>query len=221
VKDVRSLLSRTLYAVLIALVCASVFDGAALAAAVKEPAWKKMDINALVGLLAKGDLVSVEKLGGGGELSTIGMLVNAPPEKLWNAITDFEGYPKIVPSCASVKITQRYGNMVVVDFIVRVIKIGPIDITTDYTLRYNLKKPKRVDISWVKGSVKNVSGYWEIIPVAGGKKSVMVYGITSNLKEASAIAKMALQKQPSTETAINLSSAIVLTKAAKKKAESK
>jgi coenzyme Q-binding protein COQ10 len=211
-------LTRLFIAVVTAVV---LMAGAAHAAAVKEPAWKSLDTKSLVSLLSKGDLVSVEKMGGGIELSTIGMLVNASPEKVWNTITDFENVPKIVPSCTKVEIKEKNGNVWIVAFDVRVIKVAMIDITTDYTLRYDLVKPKRMDISWVSGKVKNVQGYWQLIPADGGKRTILVYAITSNLKETSSLAKMALEQQPSTETAVNLSSAIVLTKAIKKQSESK
>lgn len=204
-----------------AMLALAVLAGGACRAAVKEPAWKKLDVNTLVSLLSKGDLVSVEQIGGGTELSTIGTIVNAPPEKVFATFTDFKNYPKMIPSCTSTKVSQQTANSAVVRFAVQVIKVGPVDITADYTLKYVMAKPKRADISWVSGTVKNVQGYWETIPVPGGKKTILVYAITSNLKEANAFAKSAFEKQPSTETAINLSSAIVLIKAIKKKAESK
>lgn len=202
------------------LVILAAANSRAGAAAMGEPTWKKLDTATMKKLLEKGDLVGVNRAGAI-EMSTIGFLVAAPPDKVFDIIVDYEKYGQLMPEVTNVKVTPKGKNVIHVKFEVTVVDFGPLKIATDYTLKVTKEKPKRVVIEWVGGKVKDVSGYWELTPVDGGKKTIAIYGITSNLKSASPIAKTALDNQPATETAINLSSAVVLAQAIRKRAEKK
>lgn len=197
------------------LVCAG---GRAGKAAMAEPAWKKLDTATLRKLLQTGDLVSVSR-SGSVEMATIGFLVGAPSNEVFDVIVDYENYGKLMPEVTKVKVTPKGKNVIHVWFQVTAVDFGPLKITTDYTLKVTKRKPNKVTIEWVSGKVKDVSGYWELISVDGGKKTIAIYGITSNLQSASPIAATALKNQPATETAINLSSAVMLAQAVRKKAE--
>lgn len=214
---IHVLLRRTVICVLavLLLVCAA---GRAQSAAMSEPAWKKLDTATLKKLLQNGDLVSVNR-SGAVEMSTIGFLVGASPGEVFDVIVDYENYGKLMPEVTKVKVTPKGKNVVHVWFQVTAVDFGPLKITTDYTLKVTKHKPDKVTIEWVSGKVKDVSGYWELIAIDGGKKTIAVYGITSNLQSASPIAATALKNQPATETAINLSSAVMLAQAIRKKAE--
>ena len=192
----------------------------ARAATMGEPSWKKLDAATMKKLLDKGDLVGVNRAGAI-EMATIGFLVAAPPEKVFDIIVDYENYGKLMPEVTDVKVTPKGNNVIHVWFEVTVVDFGPLKIATDYTLKVTKTKPSHVKIEWVSGKVKDVSGYWELKPADGGKKTIVIYGITSNLKSASPIAKSALDNQPATETAINLSSAVMLAQAVREKAEKK
>lgn len=197
------------------LVCTGV---QAQSAAMSEPAWKKLETATLRKLLQNGDLVSVNR-SGSVEMATIGFLVGASSAEVFDIIVDYENYGKLMPEVTQVKVTPKGKNVIHVWFQVTAVDFGPLKITTDYTLKVTKHKPDKVTIEWVSGKVKDVSGYWELIPVDGGKKTIVVYGITSNLQSASPIAATALKNQPATETAINLSSAVMLAQAVRTKAE--
>ena len=186
----------------------------------EPPSWKNMDKEMLAKLLEKGELAAVDAVGPEKiEMCSVGILANAPPKKVWKVITDFEGYAKLMPDFTTPEVLERDEKTALVHFTVSVLKLSLLNITTDYTLRYKFDPPRRADISWVSGKVKNVSGYWELFPVAGGKKTVIIYAITSDLASANALVGAALKEQPATVMAINLSSAIVLTRLIAKKAE--
>jgi len=197
-------------------VCAS----AAPAAKKEAPSWKYMDKQALARLLEKGEIASVDVVGPEKlELCSIGILAKAPPEKVWRAITEFDDYEKMMPDMSAAKVLERSGNTALVEFTVTVLKVSMLTISTDYVLKYTFDAPRRADISWVSGKVKNVSGYWELYPVNGGKNTVVIYSITSDLASASPLVGAALQEQPATVMSINLSSAIVLSRVVVDKAE--
>ncbi|MFA6451192.1 MAG: SRPBCC family protein [bacterium] len=196
------------------------FAAAPAAKSAEPPSWKSMNKETLAKMLAKGELAAVdvygpEKL----EMCSVGILANAPPEKVWKAITGFEDYGKLMPDFTTPEVLERTDKTALVHFTVTVLKLSLLNISTDYTLRYKFDKPRRADISWVSGKVKNISGYWELFPVAGGKKTVVIYAITSDLASANALVGEALKEQPATVMSINLSSAIVLTRLIVKKAE--
>ncbi|MEW5944742.1 MAG: SRPBCC family protein [bacterium] len=183
------------------------------------PSWKKIPPQTLASLLRQGELVAVDRINGGKvEMISIGMLADSPPEKIWNVITDFEGYTNLLPDSLKTTLISRKGNTAVVRFAVSVLKISIVNITTDYTLKYTLAPPKRADISWVEGDVKNVDGFWELHPVNNGAKTVVIYAITSDLGSANPLVGAFLAEQPETTMAVNLSSAIIFTRKIMEKA---
>jgi ribosome-associated toxin RatA of RatAB toxin-antitoxin module len=207
-----------------ALVCMVIaLSSAALAAtdpAGEPPSWKSMNKEVLAKLLERGELTSVDAFGPEQlEMCSIGILANAPPDKVWKAITDFDGYGKLMPDLLAPDVLESAEKTALVHFAVTVLKLGVISLTTDFTLRYKLDKPRRADISWVSGMVKNISGYWELFPVAGGKKTVVIYAITSDPASANALVGEALKEQPNTVMAINLTGAIIVSRLVVKKAE--
>ncbi len=186
------------------------------------PSWRGMDKEVLATILEKGELISVDSVGEGGiEMCSIGILADAPPDKLWQVVTDFNGYSTLMPDTMLTKELKRDGNTVDVRFEISVLKMSLINIKAKYTLHYNLEPPRRANIHWVEGDVKNVEGYWELYPVADGKKTVAIYAITSDLASVNPIVGGALARQPATVMAINLSSAIVFVKAIVEKAQGK
>lgn len=185
------------------------------------PSWKSLSPEKLANLFEYGELFGVEYLGSTEkvEVVSIGMLADAPPEKVWDVITDFEGYTKLLPDQLKTETIEKGPNTEKVRFTVSVLKLGMLDINTKYVLKYKLDKPNKVDIGWVEGDVKNVAGFWELFPVDGGKKTVAIYVISSDLASASPIVGAALKEQPATMMAINLSSAIIFTQKLMEKAE--
>lgn len=186
------------------------------------PSWKNFSPDKLAGLLKYGELFEVDYVGSEKvEAVSIGMLADAPPEKVWDVITDFEGYSNLLPDQLKTESIEKGTNTEKVRFTVSVLKLGLIDINTKYVLKYKMDKPRRLDIGWVEGDVKNVAGFWELFPVEGGKKTVAIYVITSDLGSASPIVGAALKEQPATVMAINLSSAIIFTQKIMEKADGK
>jgi len=207
------LISTRKYILIVLASILLLFSAAASALEIPDniPSWKDMDAEKLAELLEFGDLIAVDTIGDTTiEMVSIAMLVNAPQEQVWNTVTDFVGYGQLMPDTLQTEVLVDEGNMKQVHFSVNVIKLGAFGISSNYTLKYNLDPPDRADISWVEGDVKNVAGFWELHPVDGGKKTVVIYAITSDLASTPMVGRI-LAKQPATVMAINLSSAIVFT----------
>ena len=217
----KKLVSLIVAFIMLALTATMLDAAPAAKRAAEPPSWKSMDKTALAKMLEKGELTAVDTYGPEKlEMCSVGILANAPPEKVWKSITDLANYGKLMPDMTTTEVLEQNDKTALVHFTVTVLKLSLLNISTDYTLRYKFDKPRRADITWVSGKVKNVSGYWELFPVAGGKKTVVIYAITSDLASANALIGAALKEQPATVMAINLSSAIVLTRLIVKKAES-
>ena len=60
--------------------------------------------------LAQGDVVLNGQLGD----YTAWAIVQAPPNLVWEVLTDYEGFPQFLPSVVSSKVTERSGNRTVV-----------------------------------------------------------------------------------------------------------
>lgn len=206
----KSILKKALFLSAVLCACFAV-SARALEIPGNVPSWKDTDKEVLAKLLRHGELVAVDSVGKNIDMVSIGMLANVPPEKLWRVVTDFEGYADLMPESVKTTIMKKKGNMMHVRFVVSVLKFSVIDINTKYTLKYVLDAPRRADISWVEGDVKNVEGYWELYPVDGGRKTVAIYAITSDLGSANPLVGRTLSEQPATVMAINLSSAIIFT----------
>ena len=212
-------MKKTVCALLVCLLAALAAAPAAGSAG-EPPPWRSMNKEVLAKLLERGELSSVDAFGPEQpEMCSIGILANAPPEKVWKAITDFDGYGNLMPDFLAPQVLERADKTALVHFTVTVLKLSVISLTTDFTLRYKLDKPRRADISWVSGKVKNVTGYWELFPVAGGKKTVVIYAITSDPASANALVGEVLKEQPTTVMAINLTGAIIVSRLVVKKAE--
>jgi ribosome-associated toxin RatA of RatAB toxin-antitoxin module len=214
---------KVLSALLVCLLIAFASAGRAAEQKLKTPeppAWKSMAKESLAKLLKRGELASVDAYGPQGiEMCSIGILANAPPEKVWKSITDLENYGRILPNLLSPEVLEHTDKTALVKFNITVLKLSIITLATDFTLRYTFDKPRRAGIEWVSGHVKNVSGYWELYPVEGGKKTVVIYAITSDPASANPLLGEMLKEQPTTVMAINLTGAIIVARAVVKKAE--
>lgn len=69
------------------------------------------------------------------------------------------------------------------------------------------------------GDFKKLYGYWELVPVAKGKKTIAYYGCYVDLRSLKLI-DMICKQDPQMEQAIAISSSTVVVKSIKKRAES-
>jgi uncharacterized protein YndB with AHSA1/START domain len=97
--------------------------------------------------------------------------IDAPPQKVWAALTNYENYPNLIPSATSYKIVERNGNTLVIDTRGRrVIKLqGRVRYTED---------PEHFILKWekIKSNLNLNSGYWELTPIdRDGRTITQVY----------------------------------------------
>ncbi|NVJ04861.1 SRPBCC family protein [Myxococcus sp. AM001] len=92
------------------------------------------------------------------------IIVNAPIEKVFDVITQYERYPEFLPEVKGIRTENRQGNTVDVHYKVDVVK------TISYSIRVTEERPTRMSWSYIKGEfMKDNQGSWVLAPEGEGK----------------------------------------------------
>jgi coenzyme Q-binding protein COQ10 len=103
------------------------------------------------------------------------IVIDAPMEKVFQIITDYEKYAEFLPEARETKVLSRSGNAAKVQYTVEVMK------KIKYTLEMRESPPDRVEWSFVEGEfMKDNQGHWKLEP-AGEGKTKATYNIEMRL----------------------------------------
>jgi coenzyme Q-binding protein COQ10 len=92
------------------------------------------------------------------------IVINAPPEKIFDVITQYEKYPEFLSEVKKIRVLERKDNTVKVQYEVDVIK------TIRYTILVKEERPKRMSWTFVEGEVmKDNKGGWVLEPEGEGR----------------------------------------------------
>ena len=90
--------------------------------------------------------------------------INAPVEKVFDIITNYDRYPEFLPEVKKITTGKRQGNTVEVHYEVDVVK------RIRYSIRVTEERPKRMSWSFIEGEVmKDNKGSWTLEPEGEGK----------------------------------------------------
>ena len=104
--------------------------------------------------------------------ATRSILINAPMEKVFSVVTDYEKYPQFLSEVKKVRVLRREG-LVEVDFEVDLVK------TIKYTLRMKEEKPSKMNWTFVKGDfMKDNRGGWLLEQVGDAVKATYNIEVT-------------------------------------------
>jgi coenzyme Q-binding protein COQ10 len=96
--------------------------------------------------------------------ATRSIVINAPVEKVFDIITQYEKYGEFLSEVKEVRTSNRQGNEVNVHYKVDVVK------TIKYTIRVKEERPTRMSWSFVEGEfMKDNKGHWLLEPAGEGK----------------------------------------------------
>lgn len=97
--------------------------------------------------------------------------INAPVEKCWAVISDYERYPEFLPEVKKIKTVNRRGSEVDVQYEAEVVKI------IKYTVHMREEGPKKLQWSFVDGEfMKDNKGGW-LLEDAGNGTTKATYSI--------------------------------------------
>lgn len=164
-------------------------------------------------LLERGPMVLVEE-GTGGKFaqSSAIVIIDAPPEKVWELVKAQQHFKDFIPKVL-VSEMKPSGTDFEVHLVIDV--PGP---DTDYVVRYTIDEEKRTMTGcWAKGDLKASRWFWKLEAAPGGK-TLLTH--TVGLKNFSGIAQSLEDENQTITVGVNVSSVLAATKAVKKKAES-
>jgi ribosome-associated toxin RatA of RatAB toxin-antitoxin module len=96
--------------------------------------------------------------------ATRSIVIAAPPEKVFDVITDYDRYAEFLPEVKQARAGQRAGNQVEVEYGVDVVK------RIRYTLRMVEDRPRSIRWSFVRGEfMRDNRGSWTLEPTPDGK----------------------------------------------------
>jgi len=166
--------------------------------------------------LEKGPLVLVEpekSTGKFGQATAI-VLIDAPVEKVWGIVTDFERYQSFVPKVSKSELVKKDKDEVYIHWELDV----PLS-SEDYVVRYTFNLDKHEVIgSWVKGDLKGTWARFVVDATADGK-SLLTH--TTSVRNFSSLAQRLEDDGQTITIGVNVSSVLAVTKAIKRRAEGK
>ena len=154
------------------------------------------------------------------ESVTGGIVVDRPPQAVYDTLVDYPNYPKFMPNVAECNIVADRGDEKDVHYKVK-IKVG-ISFEIEYTLRKRYRAPE--EISWTllssKGNkLKKSDGFWRLMPLDGGKRTAAFYSTKFDIADVVWGFERILKREPSMEVAINAGTGILIIKAIKCRSE--
>lgn len=126
--------------------------------------------------------------------ATRSIIINAPVEKVFDIIVQYEKYKEFLTEVKEVRTSGRQGNEVNVHYKVDVMK------TVSYTIRSKEERPSRVSWSFVDGEfMKDNKGSWVLEPAGEGKTKAtynveMSFGLLVPKTVVNALAETSLPK---------------------------
>ena len=163
--------------------------------------------------LQRGPLVLVEEGKGGkfGQATAI-VLIDAPPEKVWDMLVKMDDQKSWMPKVLTSDITRKGPKDFDIHFVLDV--PGP---DTDYVIRYTPDaKNRSLDGSWMSGDLKGSHWYWRVEEAPGGK-TLLYHSIS--VKNFSAFAQSFEDDAQTITVGLNVSSVLTGAKGLKKHCE--
>lgn len=146
-------------------------------------------------------------------------LINAPVQQVWNATTDFAHHAEWIPALENVKILEQTPTSSIVYSEDVLLRLGPVKMSTEVTLKYIFHPPGKIDISWIAGKVKDAKGTWEFVPIEDGKKTLVFYTFSADWSKSMLGADFLFGRQPELKPMFSLLHETVMTEAARKHSE--
>jgi coenzyme Q-binding protein COQ10 len=99
------------------------------------------------------------------------IVINAPVEKVFDVIIQYEKYKEFLPEVKEVRTSNRQGNEVTVHYKVDVMK------TIQYSIRVREERPTKMSWSFIEGEfMKDNKGSW-VLESAGEGKTQATYTV--------------------------------------------
>jgi len=88
------------------------------------------------------------------------VMTSAPPESMWQVLTDYENLPKIVPGMLESRLLGQQDGEVLLRQAARV--ADAVDLSAEVTLAVREEPPDRILFRCVSGDLKRMDGMWRL-----------------------------------------------------------
>lgn len=168
----------------------------------------------------KGPLIAIQQTGKKPKLVTVGMLVKAPPAKVWKLVSDVGKYPDAVEHIISAKVLEKKGGTTLTDLLINLKIVKAINLNIKAQLKFTVVKPnERIEFVMLKGDFGKYDGYWQLIPSAGGKHTLLFYGVSVESRTIPLIDSLC-KDDPNWETIVAIGSTSLIIQSVKDYVES-
>lgn len=153
-------------------------------------------------------------------LISAGTVIDAPREKVWEIIVNFDKYKEYMPFVEeSKKVTTDYENIVNTNYslVFRVMKIPFFSI--DFLLSNYLQPPRRFDWYALKGDLSKDYGFWELTPTSDKKRTIVFYSVYT--ESGSSFINKILKKEPVLGLGFDIALASSVVRVVKERVEGK
>jgi len=207
---------------LILLIFLGIAIGVARAAGPKTAVDRSgIDMDTLGKLMQTGQLLIVEeKPDGTLKMTTGGIVINAPTEKVYQTLIEFDKYYEFMPSTEDCKIVKDEGDRKDVYYRIK-FEFSVLKWEVEYVLHQEFVTNS--EMYWYlaqskDNSLTEATGSWKLYPLPGGKTAAF-YSSYSDIKNISWVIRKVLEADPSMELAVNTSACIMVLKAVKNRLE--
>lgn len=180
---------------------------------------ENLDTKTLRTLAERGTSVIVDSDATGAlKLVTASIVVNAPPQAVFDTAMDFAHFPEFMPQVESAKVDADAPDHKNVQLGLK-FKFSVISTSMKYTERVTWTAPERITFQFVEGDLTKGGGSYRMLPLDGGTKTLLFYSTISDLRSTGFLTRTLIKEQPPMEAAIQVSTASVVAEAIKKRAE--
>lgn len=127
------------------------------------------------------------------------VMIDAPFDKVWNVVTDYESYGDFVPNVKQLKILRREGNKEVVEYKLKFAVLGFFGFTVVYTLEHTYKNGIVVGLPSKEGKQVFKEVCFKKIMIPTGSRTILVYTAYADLSSFGVLAKLIFKWFPELE----------------------
>lgn len=108
----------------------------------------------------------------GKSYSVVKTTIKASPDRVFQVLTDYENAHNVFPQVKKCEVLQDKGKVKIVKHVVT--PSGPVG-TYSYVLKIEETEPKLITWTRLSGSFKQVTGYYKLEPINGGRTTLVTY----------------------------------------------